>query len=230
MSDDQVAKLARAMVIVLGLISLYLAIVSSSTLASLLLMGYAGVSQFFPGVVLGLYWRRVTMSGVFCGMVAGIGTDIFLMLTHRDPFFGINAGFLALCLNFALVGGVSVLTAEPGGRLESQQPASRRARRSARHYLSHLPTCRRGRRWCACHARRRPGSAGPESQTRTPGVSAQARFSDSARPRGGDRTSGLRDGYSGHSDRRGHNDTDHDRRRCNRTCRRLTAQAGHSGQ
>src|SRR6185437_12491230 len=40
MSDDQVAKLARGMVIVLGLISLYPAIVSSSTLASLLLMGY----------------------------------------------------------------------------------------------------------------------------------------------------------------------------------------------
>jgi solute:Na+ symporter, SSS family len=121
MSDDQVAKLARAMVIVLGLVSLYLAIVSSSTLASLLLMGYAGVSQFFPGVVLGIYWRRVTTTGVFCGMLAGVGTDAFLMLTHRDPFFGINAGFLALCLNFAVVGCLSVLTAEPGSRLQSPE-------------------------------------------------------------------------------------------------------------
>jgi SSS family solute:Na+ symporter len=126
MSDDQVAQLARAMVIVLGLISLYLAIVSSSTLASLLLMGYAGVSQFFPGVVLGIYWRRVTMTGVFCGMVAGVGTDVFLMLTHRDPFFGINAGFLALCLNFAVAGGVSVLRAAPGSRRESREPGLQR--------------------------------------------------------------------------------------------------------
>ena len=45
----------RAMVIVLGLISLCLAIFSSTTLVSLLLPGYAGVTQFFPGVVLGLY-------------------------------------------------------------------------------------------------------------------------------------------------------------------------------
>ena len=126
MSDDQVTQLARGMVIVLGLISLYLAIVSSSTLASLLLMGYAGVSQFFPGVVLGIYWRRVTMTGVFCGMVAGVGTDVFLMLTHRDPCFGINAGFLALCLNFAVAGGVSVLRAEPGSRLESREPGLQR--------------------------------------------------------------------------------------------------------
>jgi SSS family solute:Na+ symporter len=43
MTDDQVAKLARAMVVVLSLISLYFAIYSSSTLVSLLLLGYAGV-------------------------------------------------------------------------------------------------------------------------------------------------------------------------------------------
>src|SRR6185437_8661744 len=104
MTDDQVARLARGTVVVLGSVSLALAIFTSTTLVSLLLIGYAGVSQFFPGVVLGLYWRRVTMTGVFCGMAAGVGTDVLLMLTHRDPCFGINAGFLALCLNFAVVG------------------------------------------------------------------------------------------------------------------------------
>src|ERR1700722_177983 len=60
MTDDEVARLARAMVVVLGLVSLCLAIFSSTTLVSLLLMGYAGVAQFFPGVVLGLFWKRVT--------------------------------------------------------------------------------------------------------------------------------------------------------------------------
>src|SRR5258708_3417297 len=63
MTDDQVAKVARATVIVLSLISLYLAIYSSTTLVSLLLLGYAGITQFFPGVVLGLYWKRITMPG-----------------------------------------------------------------------------------------------------------------------------------------------------------------------
>ena len=52
MTDDQVARLARAMVVVLSLISLYFATHSSATLVSLLLLGYAGVTQFFPGVVL----------------------------------------------------------------------------------------------------------------------------------------------------------------------------------
>jgi SSS family solute:Na+ symporter len=111
MTDDQIAKLARAMVIVLGGISLYLAIYSSTTLVSLLLTGYAGVTQFFPGVVLGLYWKRVTMPAIFAGMIAGVATALFLMLSHRDPVFGLSAGFLALCLNFLIAIFASLLKA-----------------------------------------------------------------------------------------------------------------------
>ncbi len=110
MTDDQVAKLARVMVVVLGVISLILAIYKSATLVSLLLTGYAGVTQFFPGVVLGLYWKRVTMAGVASGMIAGVATVIFLMLSHRDPLYGWSAGFVALCLNFLITIIVSRLT------------------------------------------------------------------------------------------------------------------------
>ena len=110
MSDDQVAKLARATVVGLGLISLLLAIYRSTTLVSLLLTGYAGVTQFFPGLVLGLYWKRITTSGVLAGMVAGVATVIFLILSHRDPLFGWSAGFVALCLNFFITMLVSRLT------------------------------------------------------------------------------------------------------------------------
>jgi solute:Na+ symporter, SSS family len=110
MTDDQVTKLARSMVIVLGLISLSLAIYSSTTLVSLLLTGYAGVTQFFPGVVLGLYWKRVTTAAVFGGMIAGVAVAVFLMLSHRDPLFGLSAGFLALCLNFLITVSRSLLS------------------------------------------------------------------------------------------------------------------------
>jgi solute:Na+ symporter, SSS family len=116
MTDEQVAKLAKGMVGVITVASLYFAVYSSTTLVSLLLLGYAGVTQFFPGVVLGLYWRRVTMIGVFAGMVVGVTSVAFLVLSARDPFFGLNAGFFALCLNFVVTGLVSLLTsAQPSG-------------------------------------------------------------------------------------------------------------------
>jgi SSS family solute:Na+ symporter len=110
MTDDQVARLARAMVVVLSGISLYLAVYSSTTLVSMLLLGYGGVTQFFPGVVLGLYWRRVSMSAVFAGLVTGVACLMFLYFTNRDPFHGFNAGFVALCLNFIIVATLSLLT------------------------------------------------------------------------------------------------------------------------
>src|SRR5437588_2487023 len=113
MTDHQVAKLARVMVVALSLISLYLAIYSSTTLVSLLLLGYAGVTQFFPGVVLGLYWNRATMPGVFAGIVAGVATVALLTIGNRDPFFGWSAGFVALCVNFFTTVVVSLLTRIP---------------------------------------------------------------------------------------------------------------------
>jgi SSS family solute:Na+ symporter len=110
MTDPQVAKLAKIMVLVLTLAALYLAIQTSVSLVSLLLLGYAGVAQLFPGVALGLFSRRVTTSGVFAGMVTGIALAALLMLTGRDPYRGLSAGFIALCFNFAVTGLVSVLT------------------------------------------------------------------------------------------------------------------------
>lgn len=110
MTDQQVARLAKIMVLVLTSGALLLAIRSSMSLVSLLLVGYAGVAQLFPGVVLGLFSRRVTTAGVFLGLVTGLSIAIFLMLTGRDPYNGLNAGFIALCFNFAVTGIVGLLT------------------------------------------------------------------------------------------------------------------------
>ena len=110
MTDGAVARLARVMVVVLSLISLVLAIYSSTTLVSLLLLGYAGVGQFFPGVVFALFWNRVTTVGVFAGIIAGIGVLVVLVLAKRDPFLGLNAGFCALCINFVVTSVLSLLS------------------------------------------------------------------------------------------------------------------------
>lgn len=114
MTDTQVAHLAKAMVLVITTIALGFAIYSATTLVSLLLLGYAGVTQFFPGVVLGLYSKRVGMKGVFAGLLAGIATIACLASVQRDPFFGLNAGFVGLCVNFAVIGIVTLMS--PGER------------------------------------------------------------------------------------------------------------------
>jgi SSS family solute:Na+ symporter len=110
MSDDKVARLAKVMVLVLALTSFFLALYSSTTLVQLLLLGYAGVTQFFPGVVFGLFWSRVTKIGVASGLVVGLAAVTTLILSKHDPFHGLSAGFCALMLNFAVTLLVSSLT------------------------------------------------------------------------------------------------------------------------
>src|SRR5271168_418407 len=110
MTDQQVAKLAKTTVLVITAIALCSAIYSSPTLVALLLVGYGGVAQFFPGVFLGLYSKRVTTAGVFAGLVTGVVIFVALTLAKRDPLMGLNAGFIALCCNLAVVAAVSLLS------------------------------------------------------------------------------------------------------------------------
>ncbi len=68
------------------------------------------------GVVLGLYWKRATLPAVFAGMIVGVVTVAIPALTKLDPFFGFNAGFVALCLNFIVTVVLSLSTAPPPAR------------------------------------------------------------------------------------------------------------------
>ena len=123
-SDRQVAKLAKLIVLLLTGGAVFLAVCFTSvSLVSLFLMGTAGVVQLFPGIVLGLFSRRVTAAGVFAGAVSGIAVAVPLILTGRDPFHGLNAGFLALCLNFGVTAVVSLLTRLRVAGSEEAMPA-----------------------------------------------------------------------------------------------------------
>jgi solute:Na+ symporter, SSS family len=114
MTDQQVARVAKIMVLVLTVGAVSFAIYSSASLVSLYLLGTAGVAQFFPGVVLGLYSRKASAAGVAAGIATGISTAAFLVLTGRDPYFGCNAGLIALGLNFLTTGLVSLLAPSHG--------------------------------------------------------------------------------------------------------------------
>jgi solute:Na+ symporter, SSS family len=109
MTEQQVALLSKFIVLALTAAAVLLSVYSSVSLVSLYLLGTNGVAQLLPGVFLGLFSRRATAAGVFAGLLTGVGIAAALTLTNRDPFHGLNAGFLALCINFAVTGIVSAL-------------------------------------------------------------------------------------------------------------------------
>ncbi len=123
MSDEEIARVARWAVGAITLIAAYLALHSSATLVGLLILAYSGVGQFAPGIVLGLISRRVTSWGILCGLVAGLAVAGALSLSGHDPYLGMNAGFLGLIVNLALVAAVSLATPRQASGFEAGAPA-----------------------------------------------------------------------------------------------------------
>jgi SSS family solute:Na+ symporter len=97
--DAAVFRMSRALVVVIMAGALVLCVLLPLDLVSLLILGYDGVCQFFPGVVLGLFWKRVTKQGVMAGLAAGLAVTSGLILGGRDPLWGLNAGFVGLAIN-----------------------------------------------------------------------------------------------------------------------------------
>jgi len=106
--DEKIMRLSRFMVLVIMTLSLIFALFMPEELVNLLILGYDGVCQFFPGVVLGLFWKRVSKSGVLFGLITGVVAAGVLILSGNDPFLGLNAGFVGLALNAAVTVSLSL--------------------------------------------------------------------------------------------------------------------------
>ncbi|MGI8910509.1 MAG: sodium:solute symporter family transporter, partial [Rubrobacteraceae bacterium] len=109
MSDSTVTSVSRFSVIGITAIALLFAIALPNALVDLLLIGYNGVTQFLPGVLFAILGWRVSPWAVGAGLLTGIGVTAFLMIGGMDPFLGINAGFVALVLNFLVAGVLGMI-------------------------------------------------------------------------------------------------------------------------
>jgi SSS family solute:Na+ symporter len=105
--EPTILRLSRILVVVIMGFALLFAFWLPNALVNLLLIGYDGVTQFFPGVVLGLFWKGVRRSGVFWGLTTGFVLAAGLVFSKHDPFLGMNAGFVALVVNAAVTIAVS---------------------------------------------------------------------------------------------------------------------------
>ncbi|MEQ2130023.1 sodium:solute symporter family protein [Caldanaerobacter subterraneus KAk] len=116
-SQEYQHKVVRMMVIVIVSIAALLAIFAPNLLVNLLLMGYSGVTQFFPLIVGGVFWKKATKAGAFSGLIVGEILVAYLLLNKIDPVpilgLHLNAGFVALVVNAVVYVVVSLLTYSP---------------------------------------------------------------------------------------------------------------------
>jgi SSS family solute:Na+ symporter len=144
LSDAATASLSKLMVPVIALAGVAFVFAGGQTLVTLLLLGYALVTQLFPALVLALArpgW--VTKQGAMAGIVAGVGMVVAMsfagatpetsstvdsFIPGLPPFLAqLNLGIVALVVNLIVMAAVSAMTrgaaAAPTGRFQRVEQA-----------------------------------------------------------------------------------------------------------
>lgn len=120
-SDQQIAKLAKLLIPVITLISVYFTLSGGDTIVTLLLMGLSLVTQLLPSFFCSLMKNNfVTKQGAAAGMVFGVATVAYITITKTTmgalfPSFpqalqDLNVGIIALIINAAVMVIISLLT------------------------------------------------------------------------------------------------------------------------
>jgi solute:Na+ symporter, SSS family len=126
-SDATVTGLTKLLVPVIALGAVAFVFAGGQTIVTLLLLGYALVTQLFPALLLSLVrpgW--VTRAGAMAGIVVGVGVVAAMTFSGATPgssttlnalvgglpafLADLNLGVVALAVNFAVTALVSVAT------------------------------------------------------------------------------------------------------------------------
>ncbi|HMB93673.1 MAG TPA: sodium:solute symporter family protein, partial [Rhodothermales bacterium] len=100
----------RMLIVVIGAVAYYFAVVSQVSIVALLLGSYGGVAQIFPLLFAAFYWPRATGAGALAGLVAGIGVNtLFLVLPQWRPV-PMHEGIYGLLANVLVFVAVSLAT------------------------------------------------------------------------------------------------------------------------
>ena len=117
-SDAEISRVAKLMVPLVALLSVWFTLRGGETIVALLLMGYSFVTQLFPATIVSFAERRPwTSAGAIGGIAVGIATVAAITLSHtslRHLFPGapraltdLNIGIVALAANIVVATVVS---------------------------------------------------------------------------------------------------------------------------
>lgn len=120
-TDKQISTLAKVLVPLVALVSVYFTLKGGNAIVTLLLMGYSLVTQMFPSLLFSLMRRNfVTKFGAAAGILSGVATVAYITVskTTIGTLFpslpqaakDLNVGIVALIVNVVVLVIVSLAT------------------------------------------------------------------------------------------------------------------------
>ncbi len=115
-ATDDVARLraTRLLIVVVAALALVWWLAARTSLVGLLLIGYSGVTQFFPGVVMALARTRPSALAVGAGIVSGIIVVAVAGSLATPTLLGLNVGLFALLVNVTVAFATNAAIRRPG--------------------------------------------------------------------------------------------------------------------
>jgi cation/acetate symporter len=122
--------ISKALLLVVALFAAYVAAQKPADILFLVSAAFSfAAASFFPALVLGIFWKRANKWGASLGMMAGLGTTFYYMVTTQPWLRGvfgvtspielwwgiqpISAGLFGVPVGFAVIIIVSLLTGQP---------------------------------------------------------------------------------------------------------------------
>jgi solute:Na+ symporter, SSS family len=102
LNGDQQRRWSQVVMVLYLLLSIASAAKSSQLLVTINNLFYFGISQFLPGMLGILFVRKMRPFAIIAGILAGDATAIAIF-ELKIPVGGINAGFIGLLVNLAIV-------------------------------------------------------------------------------------------------------------------------------
>lgn len=118
--DGEATRLIRYLIVVIGAIAYYLAVISDLSLVYLLLLSYGAIAQLFPALMAALFWKRSTRIGVLSGLIGGCLTALLFNLVPQLQWQEIHPGIWGIVVNVILTISVSLID-RPMGRAHVEQ-------------------------------------------------------------------------------------------------------------
>jgi SSS family solute:Na+ symporter len=118
-TDARQTLVTRVLVLVVALLALVFWLFANTSLVGLLLIGYSGVTQLFPGVAFALAGMRATALSIAAGIVVGLVLLAVFAVAGASTFVGINVGLVALVANALVAFGVARLVPQRATRAET---------------------------------------------------------------------------------------------------------------
>ncbi|MFN4361821.1 MAG: VC_2705 family sodium/solute symporter [Hylemonella sp.] len=127
--------ISKVLLLVVALMAAYVAAQKPADILFLVSAAFSfAAAAFFPALVLGIFWKRATGIAASLGMIAGLGTTFFYMVTTQPWLRGvfgvtspaqlwwdiqpISAGLFGVPIGFAVIILVSLVTPAPSKKIQ----------------------------------------------------------------------------------------------------------------